>query len=110
GASVTHAYAGLYRLGWVYNADQSLLPEVSLGDYSVLNRRPEYEPSTINIEKRFSPLLGLNIRWDSNLRTNLQYDYSKLTSLALSNSTVIERLSRGLRLTFAYRLQDFNLP
>lgn len=109
-ASITHNYSGLYRLGWVYNADRSLLPDISLGAYSVTNRRPEFEPNSINIEKKFSPLLGLNITWLSNLRTNIQYEYSKLTSLALSNSTVIEQLSRGLKTTFAYTIRGFKIP
>lgn len=109
-ASITHNYSGTYRLGWVFNSDQSQLPDISLGAYSVANRRPEYEPNSINIEKKFSPLLGLNITWQSNLRTDIQYEYSKVTSLALSNSTVIERLSKGLKMTFAYTIRNFKIP
>jgi len=109
-ASISHNYSGTYRLGWVFNADQSQLPDISLGAYSITNRRPEYEPKSINIEKKFSPLIGLNVTWQSDLRTNIQYEYSKVTSLALSNSTVIERMSKGLKLTFAYTIRDFKLP
>lgn len=109
-ASLTHNYNGLYRMGWVYNANQDQLPDVSLANYLVQNRRPEYEANTINIEKRFAPLIGLNITWESDLRSNMQYEYSKVTSLALSNSTIIERLSRGLRLSLAYTIRDFKLP
>jgi cell surface protein SprA len=109
-ASISHNYSGTYRLGWVYNTDQSTLPDISMGAYSVSNRRPEFEPNSINIEKRFSPLVGLNLTWESNLRTNIQYEQSKVISLALSNSTVIERLSKGLKLTFAYTLRDFKIP
>jgi cell surface protein SprA len=109
-ASISHNYSGTYRLGWVFNADQSLLQDISLGAYSVTNRRPEYEPNSINIEKRFSPLVGLNLTWESNLRTNIQYEQSKVTSLALSNSTVIERISKGLKLTFAYTIRNFKIP
>lgn len=109
-ASLTHSYSGQYRLGWIYNADTSLLPETTLGAYSILNHRPEYEPNSINVEKKFSPLIGLNITWQSNLRTNFQYEYSKVTSLALSNSTVIDRISRGVKLNFAYTIRDFKLP
>lgn len=109
-ASITHNYSGSYRLGWVFNADQSVLPDISLGAYSITNRRPEFEPNSINIEKTFSPLVGLNVTWHSNLRTNFQYEYSKVTSLALSNSTVIEQLSKGVKLTFAYTVRDFKVP
>jgi len=86
------------------------LPDISLGAYTITNRRPEFEPNSINIEKKFSPLLGFNVTWQSNLRTNMQYEYSKITSLALSNSTVIERLSKGVKFTFSYTIRDFKLP
>jgi cell surface protein SprA len=109
-ASLLHAYSGRYRLGYVFNEDQSILPPISLGDFVVQNNRPDYEPTTINIEKTFAPLIGLNITWESDLRTNLQFDYSKLTSLSLSNANVIERFSRGLRFTLSYTLRDFKIP
>ncbi len=109
-ASIRHTYSGLYRLGWVFNSDTSLLPSSSLGVYSIQNRRREFEPNTINIEKRFTPLLGLNITWESNLRTNLQYDHSQITSLSLSNTNITERLSRGLKFTFSYTVRDFKIP
>lgn len=109
-ASLLHTYSGRYRLGYVFNADQSLLPPINLGNYVVQNRRPAYEPTTINVEKTFAPLIGLNITWQSDLRTNLQFDYSKITSLALSNATVIERYSRGLKLTVNYTVRDFKIP
>lgn len=109
-ASLQHAYRGRYRLGYTFNEEQSAFPPIGLGQYIVQNRRQEYEPTTINIEKTFAPLLGLNITWQSDLRTNFQFDYSKLTSLSLSNATVIERLSRGLRFTLIYTIRDFKIP
>lgn len=109
-ASLTHSYSGQYRLGWVYNSDTSLLPETTLGAYSIRNDRPEFEPNSINVEEKFSPLLGLNITWQSSLRTNFQYEFSKVTSFALSNSTVIERISRGVKLNFAYTIRNFKIP
>ncbi|TYP94945.1 cell surface protein SprA [Fodinibius salinus] len=109
-ASITHNYKGQYRLGWVFNSDTSLLPDFSVGAYSVSNPRPEFDPNSISVEKKFSPLLGLNITWNSGFRTNFQYEYSQITSLALSNSTVIERLSKGIKLSFAYTLRDFKIP
>lgn len=109
-ASLQHAYSGQYRLGYNYNENPGLFPPVGLGQYVVRNRRPAYEPTTINIEKTFAPLIGLNITWRSDLRTNFQFDYSKLTSLSLSNATVIERLSRGVRFTLIYTLRDFKIP
>ncbi len=109
-ASLLNSYSGRYRLSYDFNADQSLLPPLMIGGYIVQNRRPEYEPTTINIEKRFDPLIGLNITWQSDLHTNLQYNTSNITSLALSNATVTEERSRGLRLTVDYTLKGFKIP
>lgn len=109
-ASLNHSYSGLYRLGWTFNADTESLQPLSLGAYEVLDTRREFEPTSITVEKRFSPLIGLNITWLSNLRTSVQYDWSKITSMALSNTTVTERFSRGVRFSFSYTVRDFKLP
>ncbi|WP_310682322.1 cell surface protein SprA [Aliifodinibius sp. S!AR15-10] len=109
-ASINHSYSGQYRLGWVLNSGSGELQPLSLGAYTIRDYLPEYEPTSITIEKKFSPLVGLNITWDSNLRTNLQYDWSKITSLALSNTTVTERFSRGFKFSFSYTVRDFKIP
>jgi cell surface protein SprA len=109
-ASLTHRYTGSYQMGWNFNEDIGPLLSRTVGDYQVLDRRPRYEPSSINLEKKFSPLIGLNITWANSLRTNIQYDYSKITSLALSNTSVTERLSQGIKLTVSYTINDFRLP
>ncbi len=109
-ASLVHAYSGNYRLGYIFNVNQSVLPPLSLGSFTVLNRRSAFEPTAINIEKIFAPLIGINITWKSNLRTTLQFDYTKLTSLALSNATILERYSKGIRFTLSYTLRNFKIP
>jgi len=109
-ATINHRYRGSYRIGWTFNSDTGPLQPFQLGAYTVTNNRPELEPNTINIEKRFAPLIGLNITWQSNLRTNIQYEHSRVTSLALSNSTVTERLSKGLQFTFSYTIRNFKIP
>ncbi|HYW34414.1 MAG TPA: cell surface protein SprA [Balneolaceae bacterium] len=109
-ASLLDKYSGRYRLSYDYNADQSLLPPMTLGNYIVQNRRDKYAPATINIEKNFSPLVGLNITWISDLQTNLQYNYSKITSLALSNATVVDEKSQGIKLTVDYTMRNFKIP
>lgn len=109
-ASLNHSYNGSYRMGWDYNEDISLLLTRNVGDYQVQDKRPRYEPTSVNLEKKFSPLVGLNITWANSLRTNIQYDYSKLTSLALTNTSVTERLSQGIKLTVSYTINDFRLP
>src|SRR5699024_9332816 len=88
----------------------SAMPDITLGKYSVSNHRLKYEPTTINLERIFSPVIGLDVLWDSNLRMNVQYDSAKIISLALSNTTIIEHLSTALRFDFSYAIDAFRLP
>lgn len=109
-ATLTHAYTGLYRLGWNLNNDANAPISRRLGVYQVEDMRPEYDPTSVNIEKRFAPLIQLNVTWQNGLRTQLGYETSNITSLALSNTQVAERISKGLRVQFAYTLRNFKLP
>lgn len=109
-ATLTHAYEGLYRIGWNLNNNPGDLITRRIGIYTVEDERPEFEPSTVNIEKRFAPLLQLNITWLNGLRTQLGYETSNITSLSLSNSQVIERISKGMRVSIAYTLRNFRIP
>jgi len=109
-ATVNHGYTGRYRLGWVFNIDQSPLPPNSLGSFTVIDNRPEFEPTSITIEKNFDPLVGVNITWLSNLRTSVQYNWSQISSLALSNTIVTERLSKGVKFSINYTIRDFKIP
>lgn len=110
GASITHAYSGLYRLGWNLNNNAGELINRRVGVYSVEDIREEFEPGSINIERRFSPLAQLNITWDNGLRTQVGYESGFLTSLSLSNTQVIERVSKGLRFSMAYTIRNFRIP
>ena len=109
-ATLTHAYTGLYRLGWNLNNNPDEVINRRLGAYNVEDFRPEFDPTSVNIEKRFSPLIQLNVTWDTGLRTQIGYETSNITSLAFSNSQIAERLSRGIRMQFAYTLRNFKFP
>ena len=109
-ATLTHAYNGLYRTGWNLNNNPGEEITRRIGVYSVEDIRQEFEPSTVNIEKRFAPLIQLNVTWENGLRTQVGYETSTITSLSLSNTQVLERVSKGLRLTVNYTIRNFRLP
>lgn len=109
-ATISHAYTGLYRLGWNLNNDPGEIITRRVGIYTVEDIRSEFEPNTVNIERRFSPLVQMNITWDNGLRTQIGYEKSNITSLSLSNTQVIERVSKGMRFSVAYTLRNFRIP
>ncbi|MCH8523646.1 MAG: cell surface protein SprA [Balneolales bacterium] len=109
-ASLTHVYTGRYRLGWQFNPDFGLEQNRSVGVYRALDERPEFQPNTINVERQFNPLLGVQLTWKSGLGTDLQYSNSRVTSFSLSNTNVVENKSQSLRFTARYSKRGFTLP
>lgn len=109
-ASLTHVYTGRYRLGWQFNPDFGLEQNRSVGAFRAFDERPEFQTSTINVERQFNPLLGIQLTWRSGLGTDLQYSSSKITSFSLSNTNVIENRSQSLRFTARYSKRGFTLP
>lgn len=109
-ASLSHSYRGLYRTGWNLNNNPGEDITRRIGVYTIQDFRAEFEPSSVNVEKRFAPLIQLNVTWDNGLRTQIGYETSKITSLSLSNTQVQERVSKGLRVTINYTIRNFRLP
>lgn len=109
-ASLTHAYQGRYRTGWALNLDAGELVSPNVGRYSSQFPRPEFQARSVNIERRFSPVLGLNLTWTNNMRTNIQYDHSTVTSFSPANNSVTERTQQGIRVTANYSKRGFQIP
>ena len=109
-ASLNHNYKGTYRLGWRFNPDSGFLSGRPVGNFSLVNLRPAYEPNTITVERIFSPLIGLNLSWKSGLTTNLQFDDSQITTFSMANARISEAQSTGVKMTVSYSIRDFNLP
>ncbi len=108
--TLTHTYVGKYRLGWVYNVDAGAPQVRQVGSYRIEDERMEYQPNTVNIERSFDPLVGMQIGWKNGITSDIQYKSARLTGLSLSNSTITEKVSRGLRVTGRYSKRGFRLP
>ncbi|WP_246075093.1 cell surface protein SprA [Gracilimonas mengyeensis] len=109
-ATLTHQYSGSYRLGWSLNTLTGQQSPLTLGNYRVTDYKDRYEPSTINVERNFSPLLQLNITWQSSLRTQIGFDRSKITSLAMSSKKVTESTTQGINVSINYAFKNLKIP
>ncbi len=109
-ATLTHSYNGSYRMGWNLNTLVGEQSPSNIGSFSVINVKEPYEPTSINVEQRFSPLAQLNVTWKSDLRTQISYEKSKTSSLALSSRTVTERNSKGMTATVNYTFKRVTIP
>ncbi len=109
-ATLTHTYTGRYRLGWDFNPDFGAPVNRNVGQFTVADFRQEYQPGTINIDRQFNPLIGIQMTWRSGLGTDLRYTSAKLTAFSLSNTNVTERNSNGVTFTARYSKRGFTLP
>lgn len=108
-ATLIHSYRGTYKLDWSLNAVTGLQSGKSLGSFSVLDERGLYEPSSIRVEQRFSPLAKLNVTWKSNLRTELGYDRGNISSFAINSNRVTETLTRGVDFAVNYTFRNVKI-
>ncbi|MFN1836082.1 cell surface protein SprA [Balneola sp. MJW-20] len=109
-ASLTHAYTGSYRLGWIFNPIIGSQPGQNIGNYSFVDFREEFEPASINVQQSFDPLIQLNITWSSNLSTQLGFNSSKQASLSLSSRNITERISKGINFNINYSFRKVRIP
>lgn len=108
--TLNHNYSGEYRVGWRFNTDAGNISNRNVGGFSVLNERPQFEANTLNIQKNFNPMIGLNLTWKSGVRMNMSYTKSETTSFALSNTRVSESVSKGFKMSMNYSVRDFKIP
>ncbi len=120
--TISHAYTSAYS---VNNYNNSLLYETGLEldngatDYpmaTILNDSsffvPTYIIQQVTITERFAPLIGLNIRTQtqSRLSGRISYDTERSLALNMSNAQVTELTSRSLTLNFGFTKTNFRLP
>jgi len=107
--SLNHMYKGTYTLGWFYNTTADTLRGI-VGVYNLLSQIPQYKPEQLNIEKRFSPLIGLSMTWKNGVSTTMSYETSSLVSLNLDNSQVMERTSKSMKFSSNFQKRGFRVP
>ncbi len=109
-ATINHSYSSRYETGWQLNANRGADRSRSLGGYTFLYEQPDYSSRSISLQRSFSPLIGVNITWANNLRTQIQYNRSKRVSISFSNNTITESNSQGITSTFSYSKRGFRIP
>jgi len=109
-ATLSHNYSGTYRMGWQLNQDRGNEITQVVGPYTYIYERPDVHSSSIDLQRSFSPLIGLQLNWVNNLRTQIQYNRSKSISISLTNNTIRERQSQGLTSSFSYSKRGFRVP
>lgn len=109
-ATLSHSYRGSYKVDWALNSITGDQNAQSLGnEFDIVDNRQRYEPTTLRAERRFSPLVNLNMTWKSNLRTELGYDRGNISTFAISSKRVTETLTQGIDFSLNYTFQNVRI-
>ena len=108
-ASLNHAYRGTYKVDWSLNALVGEQSGQNIGDYSIIDVRGSYEPTSIRAERRFSPFVKLNMTWESGLKTDVGYDRSTISTFAVSSKRVTETLTQGVDASVNYIFRNVRI-
>ena len=105
-ATLSHSYRGSYKVDWALNTLTGTQSPQNLGSFEIIDNRGNFEPTSIRTERRFSPLVNLSITWDSQLRTELGYDRSTISTFAISSKRGTETLSQGIDFSLNYTFRN----
>lgn len=108
--TLTHNYSSTYRLQWRFLPDEGNPVSRPVGDFQAADFRDEFEPNSINLTRAFQPLIGVNLTFTSGIRSTINYNRSRNTSLSLTNYNVVENESQGLSVSMGYSARGFRLP
>jgi cell surface protein SprA len=114
--SLTHAYRGRYRSGFVFNPNfkaQNASSNASanrFGTFAVYQPLDPYTPDQSSIESAFAPFIGLNIAWRNQMRSTLDYERSRRISPSYRTARITETYSQGVKFSLNYEKRGFKLP
>ena len=124
--TLNHSYTSTYNVG---NFTSSLLYGSDLVNLSIRNYQlgdelgtfgpsindisyflPVFIMSSINMEERYSPLIGVNFAFKNQISGRFQYNKERRASLNLSNTQVAEFNSNDLVFGFGFKKNNVKLP
>lgn len=119
--TLSHAYQSNYTVG-SYNSSL-LYGATEIGPGNGINDQPDARPDSdtgnmvpvyvinqVNIEERFGPLIGINIKLMNDLQIKFDYNKGRMLALNLSNAQVTEQLNNDFTVDVGYTKAGMKLP
>ncbi|MBB6460968.1 T9SS outer membrane translocon Sov/SprA [Flammeovirga kamogawensis] len=117
--TLSHGYQSNYTVGsynssLLYGAteigpdkDINNAPDARIEDGNIV---PVYVINQVNVEERFGPLIGINIKLVNDLQIKFDYNKARMLSLNLSNAQVTEQLNNDFTFDIGYTKAGMKLP
>ena len=112
--NINHAYKSVYTVG-AYNSYSSFMEYMNdwgfVKDVSTGSPVPSsmYNVSTVSINESFSPLLGVDMAFNSGLTAKVEYKKIRTLNLSMTSVALTENFSNDIVIGLGYKIKDLNL-
>lgn len=112
--NVNHSYKSVYSVG-AYNSYTNYI--ASMGDLGYItdvtsgNLIPSsmYNVSTVSLNETFSPLIGVDMTFNSGLTGKVEYKKTRSLNLSMTSVALTENFSNDIVIGMGYKIKDLNL-
>lgn len=109
--TLSHTYSSTYNIGsYITNAAYN----PSLSGYDMVRNElglfvPQFDVASVTLNEQFSPFLGIDMTWQNNLTTRIEFKKSRIVSLGLTNNSISDSHSKEYVFGVGYRFPDMPL-
>ncbi|TDB65803.1 T9SS outer membrane translocon Sov/SprA [Arundinibacter roseus] len=117
--TLTHNYISTYSVGnFTSSLDyESLFVNLAVMGYPLSSRTnylgqyvPVFVMSTVTLQEKFSPLIGINFRTQSRITGRIDYNRDRSVALSMSNTQVAELFNQDLTISIGFTKNDVPIP
>lgn len=111
--TLNHAYNSVFSVNnFILNSNFDIENFENYGfsssTYTNGNFIPRYEANGVLISEKFTPLIGMDIKWRSTLSTRMELRKSRDLFLSFSNNQIRERVTNGFTFGAGYIIRDLS--
>ena len=112
--NINHAYKSIYSVG-AYNSYSNFMEYMNgwgfIKNVTTGNPIPSsmYNVSTVSINEQFSPLVGVDMTFNSGLTAKMQYNKTRTLNLSMTSVALTENFSNDIIIGMGYKIKDLNL-
>ncbi|MGM9704528.1 MAG: cell surface protein SprA, partial [Prevotella sp.] len=112
--NLNHAYKSVYAVG-SYSTYSTFMEYMNglgfINDATTGNPLPNsmYNVSTVSINESFSPLFGIDVTFENNLKAKVEYRTTRVLSLSMTSVQLNEATSHDWVIGMGYTINNFNL-
>lgn len=111
--TLAHGYRATFSVGG-YTRNQVFDVDESNGDPNVRDNNENFiterQLSNASIVESFSPLLSIDMTWNNNMTTRIEFRRDRNLSLSFANNQLTEVVGKEFILGLGYRISNFVLP